>query len=105
MDALAAHSLSADQAVPDGVPVMMTMPGFKVKLREKKWMSSAQVQIMFAVLLDCRNSPLMRDMTLSFCGSAISSAVTTHGPSGAPLSNALPEPSSYQVIPSGVRRT
>ena len=98
-------SLSADQAVPAGVPVMMTMPGLSVKLREKKWMSSAQLQIMFEVLLDCRSSPLMRDITLRFCGSAISSAVTMQGPSGAPESNALPEPSSYQVMPSGVRRT
>jgi len=30
------NSLSADQAVPAGVPVMMTMPGLRVKLREKK---------------------------------------------------------------------
>ena len=36
---------SIDQAVPAGVPVMMTMPGRSVKLDEKKWMSSAQVQI------------------------------------------------------------
>ena len=63
--ALAASSLSADQAVPAGVPVMMTMPGLSVKLREKKWISSAQVQIMFAVLLDCRSSPLIRDCSLS----------------------------------------
>ena len=34
--ALAAELLSADQAVPAGVPVMMTMPGLSVKLREKK---------------------------------------------------------------------
>ena len=47
-------------------------------------MSSAQLQIMFDVLLDCRSSPLTRDITLSFCGSAISSAVTMQGPSGAP---------------------
>ena len=38
---------------------------------------------MFAVLLDCRNSPFTRDWTRSFCGSLISSAVTMHGPSGA----------------------
>src|ERR1700722_15199214 len=77
---------------------MMTMPGFNVKLVEKKWVRSAQVQIMFRVLLNWRSSPFILVRMSSICGSGISSAVTMHGPSGALLSNAFPRPSSEGIF-------
>ncbi len=72
---------------------MMTMPGLSVKLIEKKWISSAQDRIMSAVDEFCLSPP--RVISPRFCRSAMSSAVTMTGPSGALLSNALQRPSSY----------
>ena len=62
---------SFDQAVPAGVPVRITIPGLRVKLIEKKWINSAQVQIMSAVDDRCRSSPLISVERIRSCGSAI----------------------------------
>ena len=90
-----------DHAVPAGVPVMIIIPGFSVKFIEKKWIRSAQVQIMFLVLLDWRSSPLIRVLISRVCGSSISSAVTIQGPIGALESKALPRP---KIVPGETPR-
>ena len=55
-------------------------------------MISATVQIIFAVELFWRTSSLTNVRSPRSCGSAISSRVTIHGPSGAEVSKFLPGP-------------
>ena len=45
-------------------------------------MTSAMGKIMSAVVASCRTSPLTVQLMRSACGSGISSAVTTTGPTG-----------------------
>ena len=67
---------------PGGVPVVMTSPGSSVMY----WLTCdticAQLKIMVRVLPDCMRLPFTSSHISSFCGSLISSVVTSHGPIG-----------------------
>ena len=81
---------SVPHAVPPGVPVDITEPGFRVTKPEKKWTSSRTFQIIIAVVLFWRSSSLTQVRSASFCGLPSSSVVTMQGPSGAEVSKFLP---------------
>ena len=77
-------------ATPAGVPVLITSPGRSTMnwLRyQTRWSTP---KIMSAVVPSCRGSPLTQSRRPSACGSATSSAVTIHGPSGLNVSQFLP---------------
>ena len=75
---------------PHGVPVRTTSPGSSVKPREQNASSSATPKTISVVDESCTISPFTRVRSASACGSGISSAVTTTGPSGQKLSKLLP---------------
>src|SRR6202030_3036964 len=75
---------------PGGVPVMMTSPGSRMKYCEQHHTMWRQSKIMVEVLPRWRFSPLTLSHMASFCGSLISSLVTSHGPSGPNVSQPLP---------------
>ena len=75
---------------PAGVPVASTMPGSRVATVDRWAIIWAMVKIMSAVVPSWRNSPLTRVRTARAWGSAISSAVTSHGPIGPWVSKLLP---------------
>src|SRR3984885_11513707 len=75
---------------PGGVPVMMTSPGSMTKYCEQVQTICRQSKIMVEVLPRWRFSPLTLSHMASFCGSLISSLVTSQGPSGPKVSQPLP---------------
>ncbi len=75
---------------PAGVPVLMTSPGSSTVYWDRCQIRYATSKIMSAVLESWRGSPLTQERSRSACGSPISSAVTSHGPSGLNVSQDLP---------------
>ncbi len=75
---------------PQGVPVRSTSPGSSVNEREQNASSSPTPKTISAVDESCMRSPFTRVESRSACGSGISSAVTTTGPSGQNVSRLLP---------------
>src|ERR1700758_591844 len=75
---------------PGGVPVMITSPGSMTKNCEQYQTRCSTPKIMVRVEPFCRLSPLTVSHMSSFCGSLISSLVTSHGPSGPKVSEPLP---------------
>ena len=75
---------------PAGVPVASTVCGSSVATVDRWAIISATVKIMSDVVPSWRTSPLTRVRTRNDWGSGISSAVTTHGPTGPWVSNPLP---------------
>ena len=73
--------------MPAGVPVASTSPGSNVMALLSSSICSKMLKRISAVLPSCRSSPLTQVRTRSACGSAISSAVTSHGPKGPRESN------------------
>ena len=68
----------------------ITSPGSSVQMLERKLMSRATGKIISRVFAFCIVSPESSSEIARFCGSAISSAVTMAGPSGAKVSKLLP---------------
>src|SRR3569623_961246 len=75
---------------PAGVPVAMMSPGSSIMPRDSTAMVSAIEKIWCRVFDDCSNTPLTQQRRSSRCGSAISPAVTIHGPIGHAPSRLLP---------------
>src|SRR3954447_20537773 len=77
-------------ATPGGVPVMMTSPGSNTTNCEQYQTRCATPKIMVLVEPCCRYLPLTVSHMSRFCGSLISSLVTSHGPSGPNVLQLLP---------------
>src|SRR6266571_1599214 len=80
---------------PLGVPVGIISPGSNVMPLERVAIIVRIGKIIMLVFASCLVMPLTRNLTISCCGSLISSAVTIHGPIGQypsmlfPLKNCL----------------
>src|SRR6476661_7586587 len=77
-------------ATPGGVPVMMTSPGCMTRNCEQYQTRCATPKIIVLVEPCCRYLPLTVSHMSRFCGSLISSLVTSHGPSGPNVLQLLP---------------
>src|SRR5712691_7452869 len=77
-------------ATPGGVPVTITSPGSIMKNCEQYQTMWAAPKIMVRVEPFCRLSPFTVSHIFRFCGSLISSLVTSHGPIGPKFSALLP---------------
>ena len=76
--------------IPAGVPVAITSPGSRVKASERWETCSKQSKTISDVFPSWRFSSLTKVRIPSCCGSAISSPVTSQGPSGPWVSNDFP---------------
>src|SRR5262252_8435549 len=77
-------------ATPGGVPVIMTSPGSRTMNCEQYHTRCATPKIIVLVEPFWRGSPFTVSHMSRFCGSGISSLVTSHGPSGPNVSEPLP---------------
>ena len=77
-------------ATPGGVPVVMTSPGSSTKNCEQYQTMCAMPKIIVLVLPRWRFCPFTSSHMSSFCTFAISSLVTSQGPSGPNVSQPLP---------------
>jgi hypothetical protein len=75
---------------PGGVPVAMMSPGTSVMYSLTYEMILRTGKIIVRVLPSCMRSPFTSSHMARFCGSGISSVVTSHGPSGPNVSQLLP---------------
>ena len=75
---------------PAGVPVAITSPGSRVKASERCETCWKQSKTISPVLASWRSSSLTKQRMRRSCGSPISSAVTSQGPSGPWVSKDLP---------------
>ena len=87
---LDAHDVVADEErggfcptpTPEGVPVRIKSPVSSVQVSEMNSISSGIEKIRLEVLESWRSSPFTHVRSVSWCGSAISSAVVIQGPYG-----------------------
>src|ERR1700744_3936387 len=75
---------------PAGVPVLIISPACNGVIDEIYVIRSGSLKISSRVFECCSTSPSIASFTSSSCGSAISSFVTTAGPSGANVLKLLP---------------
>ena len=86
------NSLRA-RPTPAGVPVRIRSPGRSVRRVERWEICSASVKIILLVWESCLIVSLTHSLMATFCGSAMASAGTIHGPSGTGILEAfLAEP-------------
>ena len=85
-------------ATPAGVPVEIKSPGNSVSPADRYSINSATENTMSSVLAFCLSTPLTFSEIESFCGSGISSGVTSQGPNGNAESSAFP---FIQFCPNG----